>query len=102
MPKVPGAAKFLLDTGLLAEINRLVLHPRGLALPVNVEDDGQVAFVDYLLKTDDPEGMEMGHELLKEIREKLTKAPPISTTRLLLFMNGGVEPLYRSEGWPTR
>lgn len=95
MTQVPGAAKLLLETGLLAEINRLVLHPRGLALPVNVENDEQVSFLDYLLNTDDPDGFEMGPDLLKEIREKLKKAPPITTRRLGLFENGGIEPLDR-------
>ena len=29
-----NSAEWLLDTGLLGEINRLVLHPRGMALSV--------------------------------------------------------------------
>lgn len=39
MKKIEDAAKFLHDSGLLFEINRAVLHPRGLALRVTVNDD---------------------------------------------------------------
>lgn len=39
MKKLP-AARFLSDSGLLFEINRRVLHPRGLALEVIEDDDG--------------------------------------------------------------
>jgi hypothetical protein len=34
------SARILRDTGLLFEINRLVLHPRGLALFVGESDNG--------------------------------------------------------------
>jgi hypothetical protein len=34
MKTIDNAAKFLQETGLLAEINRVVLHPRGLALSI--------------------------------------------------------------------
>ena len=34
MKTIQNAAKFLQETGLLAEINRVVLHPRGLALSI--------------------------------------------------------------------
>jgi hypothetical protein len=34
MKTIENAARFLQETGLLAEINRLVLHPRGLALSI--------------------------------------------------------------------
>ena len=34
MKTIQNAARFLQETGLLAEINRVVLHPRGLALSI--------------------------------------------------------------------
>lgn len=99
--RIQDAAKFLLDTGLLAEINRLVLHPRGLALPVKVRiEDGKVSFADYLFSTDDREGMDMGSDLLAEIREKLKSAPPIAPDRTKLFPPDGIEPLYPQENHP--
>jgi hypothetical protein len=35
--------QFLLDSGLLFQINRLILHPLGMALEVVVKDDGEVS-----------------------------------------------------------
>jgi hypothetical protein len=95
---VPQAAKFLLETGLLAEFNRLVLHPRGLALPIIQKDDGSCEFCDELIDNRrDPDGMEMGPELLAEIREKLKQAPPYTPNRLALFPPDGIEPLERKD-----
>ena len=38
MKTIPNAASSLHETGLLAEINRLVLHPRGLALSIIAQE----------------------------------------------------------------
>ena len=51
--------RYLLDNGLLFEINRKVLHPLGLALALEwkdniAEDDPETVI---LLKTDDPDGI---------------------------------------------
>jgi hypothetical protein len=43
--------------GLLQEVNRLFLHPRGLALEVVVDDDGTERFGGVWDYRDDPEGM---------------------------------------------
>ena len=41
-------AEFLLDSGLLFEINRVVLHPMGLALGINNEaDPAEMYLVDH-------------------------------------------------------
>jgi len=40
MNLIQGAAQFLHETGLLAEINRVVLNPRGLALSIIAEMPG--------------------------------------------------------------
>lgn len=56
--KIEDTAQFLLDTGLLFEINRKVLHPFGLALEIVVSDDTGEAKVGKLWDyRDDPEGM---------------------------------------------
>jgi hypothetical protein len=100
MKTFPEAAKFLLETGLLAEINRVVLHPRGLALAVYVHDETDfVTFTNRLYDNrEDPEGIVMG-DLREEIRAKLAAAEaaglikPISDERKKLFPPDGVEPL---------
>lgn len=45
------AAQLLLDSGLLGEINRVVLHPRGLALSVQVDDNDRVVSVSWTTGT---------------------------------------------------
>lgn len=47
------------DAGFLHEINRLLLHPCGLALALDVE-----AGTACVWTTDDPEGWELGDDLL--------------------------------------
>lgn len=47
------------EGGYLHEVNRLLLHPLGLALAVGT--DGSMSVWDY---RDDPEGMEFGEALL--------------------------------------
>ena len=55
----------LKDTGLLYEINRLVLHPLGLALTVCwKESDADKTIVDVtVMSTEDPEGFVFGDEM---------------------------------------
>lgn len=45
------------DLGLLMEINRLFLHPRGLALEIAVEENGDMGFGEVWDYRDDPEGL---------------------------------------------
>lgn len=42
--------------GYLQEVNRLVLHPLGMALEVEVDEDGSSRFVGVWDYRDDPEG----------------------------------------------
>lgn len=66
------AAQLLLDSGLLGEINRAVLHPRGLALAVQMDDnDRAVGFSGLVDCRDDPEGIWFDAELRREIAAKL-------------------------------
>jgi hypothetical protein len=59
----------VMDSGLVQEINRLLLHPLGLALGVETDDLGstnpKVRFWDY---REYPEGMEFGDDLLSGMK----------------------------------
>ena len=72
-----AAARFLLDTGLLGEVNRVILHPRGLALSVGDNElDGdarEVRFHSVLDYRDDPGGISFDDDTAKEIEAKLSK-----------------------------
>ena len=48
MKTIQNAAQFLQETGLLAEINRVVLHPRGLALSIIARERGGTVHFDVL------------------------------------------------------
>lgn len=64
--------KELREWGLLFEINRLVLHPLGLALAVEIDDNGNETFSskvwDY---RDDPEGIIFEEETFNQGHTKL-------------------------------
>ena len=66
------AIKFLLDKGLLFEINRYVLHPLGLALAVKTDDEA-FKFDGIWDRRDLEEGLRFDDEALKEGHEKHTK-----------------------------
>lgn len=104
MARIPNAARFLVDTGLLGEINRVVLHPRGLALAVSHSTsygpDGKVttvAFSDSLIATDDPEGIDFGPDAAADIAGRLRAAErdgllrPVSDDRRALYPPDGIE-----------
>lgn len=65
------ALALLRSSGLLAEINRCVLHPRGLAMAVEVEDGGAVRFAG-LLDYRAEDGIEFAPEDLQETANKLS------------------------------
>lgn len=71
--KVEDSAKFLHESGLLGEINRMVLHPLGYALTLVKYDDGRVEF-EGLRKTNDPAGYYFDD--LSDVADKLTKYFP--------------------------
>jgi hypothetical protein len=48
MKTIENAARFLQETGLLAEINRVVLHPRGLALSIIAKERPATVYFDVL------------------------------------------------------
>jgi len=58
MKRIKGFARYMVDNGLLFEINRQVLHPLGLALVADVDyDNPKYLRLDGLYKTDDAEGV---------------------------------------------
>ena len=60
-----AAAKFLRENGLLFEINRAILHPLGLALEIQVDDDGTETVGGLWDYQDDPEGILYAPETYK-------------------------------------
>lgn len=71
--KISQAAKFLLDNGLLFEINRKILHPVGLALEIDVNDKDKAVFGPLWDCREDPEGIIYDEEVLADGFEKLNK-----------------------------
>lgn len=73
MKKIKNSARFLLDSGLLFEINRKVLHPLGLAMSVELDDDSntKVVFGDIVDSRDDPEGFIFSPESFLDGIDKL-------------------------------
>ena len=64
------SAKFLLDSGLLFEINWKVLHPFGLALSVSENDETGEVELEGLIKTDDMAGWEFSdHDFIAALHK---------------------------------
>jgi hypothetical protein len=70
MKKLP-AAEFLASSGLLFEINRTVLHPRGLALEVIQNDDGSLTMSQDLQDWRAEGGIEFSPESIERGEKKL-------------------------------
>jgi len=90
-----SAAQFLMDSGMLFEINRQILHPLGLALCVDVDEDtGEVkGFGGLWDARDDPEGIIYEPEPFRagtlkssEYREKFGRAAARSRFAALGFL----------------
>jgi hypothetical protein len=73
--KYVHAADLLLDTGLLFQINKDILHPLGLALSVNIDDKtGEKTLSQDLWDCrDDVDGLIYTDETFKDGSEKLEK-----------------------------
>lgn len=52
------------EQGYLQELNRVFLHPLGLALEVNLNEDGTESFGEVWDYRDDPEGMIYGENMI--------------------------------------
>lgn len=71
--KIKDPGRFLLDKGLLFEINRKVLHPLGLAMEFDVDDNDKAKFSGIWDFMDDPEGIIYDDEVLEDGAEKYNK-----------------------------
>ncbi len=71
---LPNPGEFLIDSGLLFEINRRVLHPYGLALAVTADTTQEPRTAEPMMVwdyRDDPEGINFADEGLREGEAKL-------------------------------
>ncbi len=81
--------------GLLQEINRLFLHPRGLALEVVIDDDGTEKLGGIWDYRNDPEGMAFGDNMIsrrKVCTVKVMLMVKMSAREKLFGMCGGIQP----------
>jgi hypothetical protein len=72
MKKVSDFARFLLDNGILFEINRKVLNPLGLVLVIDIDpdDDKKVQISGLYSADDDLEGIVFDPETFEEGRKR--------------------------------
>lgn len=56
--------------GIISEINRLILHPRGLAICVNIEEDESEHIFELLDCRDDEEGILYSDLIFPSIKKK--------------------------------
>ena len=74
MKRVKAFERFMVDNGLLFEINRKVLHPLGLALIIDVDyNNRRKLAITGLIETDDPEGFIFDEETFELGMEKFSK-----------------------------
>lgn len=69
------------NLGYLQELNRQFLHPRGLALEMAVDDEGQWHFGGVWDYRDDPEGINFGGHHLDGSLAKLAEEPQAELER---------------------
>jgi hypothetical protein len=72
-PKIPDPAPFLVDNGILFEINRQVLHPLGLELHFHLSEDGGLAGIELADNRGSPEPIYFSPEGFEEGREKFQR-----------------------------
>jgi hypothetical protein len=73
MKRIKKPIEFLLENGLLFEINRRVLHPLGLALEVEIDDDGKVIIGSIWDCRSDPEGVLFSPDTWQSGKDKIDK-----------------------------
>lgn len=102
--KTIPAAEFLYNSGLLFEINRLLLHPLGLALQVELDEQGKIkplrSIQDF---RDDPIGLIFPDEAMVAGQEKLAsfiqsvKKPLTIREKMLGYIVQGTPNTYNSQ-----
>lgn len=82
--------------GLLQEVNRLFFHPRGLALEINVGEDGIEHFGGVWDYRDDLEGMAFAENMISPISASFVRAlleNRLTARRKLFGTLDGIQPL---------
>lgn len=69
-PTIDNPVQFLIDNGLLFEINRQVLHPLGLELHLRLNDENRLVGIDLLDNRPSPEPIYFSPEAFEEGRQK--------------------------------
>ncbi|HSM07037.1 MAG TPA: hypothetical protein VK858_20590 [Longimicrobiales bacterium] len=69
-PKIENPVQFLRDHGILFEINRQVLHPLGLELHFELNEEGRITGIDLLDNRAIPEPIFFPPEAFNEGRSK--------------------------------
>lgn len=54
LPKIENPVEFLVNHGILFEMNRQVLHPLGLELHFRLDDDGRITAIDLFDNRESP------------------------------------------------
>lgn len=72
------------ELGLLQEINRLFLHPLGLALEILIEDDGKEKLGNIWDYREDPEGMHYASQMVatEEFKKKAETVSKMQQTKM--------------------
>jgi len=71
--KIKNVPEFLLESGLIFEINRKILHPFGLALEIIIDDDDKLVFGNIWDHRDDEDGITFSKESFDVGKEKFEK-----------------------------
>lgn len=72
MRRIKEPIEFLLEKGLIFEINRRILHPLGLAIEVDLDSEDELTIKVWDCR-DDPEGLLFPPDSLKTGKEKIDK-----------------------------
>ncbi|RMH15259.1 MAG: hypothetical protein D6701_10230 [Gemmatimonadetes bacterium] len=54
MKRIENPVQFLVENGIMFELNRQVLHPLGMELRIHLDDDGDVDSIELLDNRDNP------------------------------------------------
>lgn len=72
-PTIENPVQFMLDNGILFEMNRQVLHPLGLELNLRLDDEGQLVGIDLADNRSSPSPIYFSPEAFEEGREKFER-----------------------------
>lgn len=68
LPNIENPVQFLRDNGLLFEINRQVLHPLGLELHLELDDEGRLTAIDLTDNRESPHPISFTPEVFQKGR----------------------------------